>query len=432
MAFEFLKGVFSKGRNHGSDLLLPAEQFKTLILHECARCDRNAHAFSLIHIDLRRNGSERGRDRSQTVRGLARTLVKRMRSTDEVGWLDGHSIGVFLPETDTKGARSLARDVCEELTYQIYTYPWISDLGGDGDDRGSRRRGREEAEPDNSSSGNFHREQQLTLHSEGITWERTGGEGNHQKMPQSARSIEEMILPSRSPFWKRAYDIFGSTVLLIAFSPLMIAVAAFIKIVSPGPVFFRQERIGYLGKPFTMIKFRTMKMSSDNISVHRQYLKDLINSEGKSMKKLDTDADNRLIPLAGILRRSCIDELPQLFNVFKGEMSLVGPRPCLQYEAEEFKLWQQRRFHAIPGMTGLWQVSGKNRLTFQEMMRLDIRYANRKNASMDLMISFKTLPAILGQIKDALAGKVGFRVREGRTHLFRKWSLNHLIRQIFL
>ncbi|MDF1536363.1 MAG: sugar transferase [bacterium] len=245
--------------------------------------------------------------------------------------------------------------------------------------------------------------------------------------------VEDLIHPDGPPLWKRAYDVFGSSVLLLAFSPILALVAVYIKIVSPGPVFFRQERVGYLGRPFTMIKFRTMRTGSDNVSVHQDYLKDIIGSGDKAMTKLDTGKDDRLIPLAGLLRRSCIDELPQLINVFRGEMSLVGPRPCLEYEAEEFAQWQRKRFHTVPGMTGLWQVSGKNRLTFKEMMRLDIRYANRKSAGMDLAISLKTVPAILGQVRDAVKAKrSGMSSAPIVARAARKWSLSDLVRQLFL
>jgi lipopolysaccharide/colanic/teichoic acid biosynthesis glycosyltransferase len=176
-----------------------------------------------------------------------------------------------------------------------------------------------------------------------------------------------------------------------------------------------------------------MRTDSDNVSVHRDYLRDLINSDDKAMVKLDTDKDKRLIPLARILRRTCIDELPQLINVFKGDMSLVGPRPCLDYEVQEFAPWQCRRFHTIPGMTGLWQVSGKNRLTFKEMMRLDVRYAIRKNVAMDLLISIKTVPAIFGQIKDAVHAKNLTKLAQTETGKSgHKWSLDNLIRQLFL
>ncbi len=405
MAFNFLKKIFGHGNGSGDDLLLPADQFRTLVLHECARCDRSAHAFSLIHIDLRSNGSDRDQNLGQAVRRLSRSLVQRMRTTDEFGWLDEHSVGIFLPETGTDGARNLAQDACQGFSYQIYTYPWISGFNTDAGSGESRRedKGQKDQRPgtfDGAGTENQSNHHLEHAYESGST-DRAGIHGAENL----AKSIEELVLPDRASTRKRAYDKFGSAVLLIALSPLFTAVALYIKIVSPGPVFFRQKRIGYRGRPFTMIKFRTMRMGSDNVSVHKDYLKDLINNDSKVMTKLDMDIDDRLIPLAGILRRSCIDELPQLINVLKGDMSLVGPRPCLDYEAREFALWQRRRFHTVPGMTGLWQVSGKNRLSFKEMMRLDIRYANRRNAAMDLMISFRTVPAILGQVKDAVQVK---------------------------
>jgi lipopolysaccharide/colanic/teichoic acid biosynthesis glycosyltransferase len=364
-----------------------------------------------------------------------------MRSTDEVGWLDGHSIGVFLPETERDGAQSLAQDACQGYSYQIYTYPWLNSIWGDNDSSGSRRkdidrkdrRDRKDVEPRSlEDTDNIAQPARYFGHP---NEEGTADPSDIHSGAGTVRGIEELILPARAPVWKRGYDILGSTLLLTVTSPLFAAVALYIKIVSPGPVFFRQERMGYLGKPFTMIKFRTMRAgSTDNVSVHKDYLKELINTGDKVMTKLDNGEDDRLIPLAKILRRSCIDELPQLINVFKGDMSLVGPRPCLDYEAREFALWQRRRFHTVPGMTGLWQVSGKNRLTFQEMMRLDIRYANRKNtAMMDLVISFKTVPAILGQVRDAVQakdsnGSILPAVKSTR----RKLSMHHLLRQLFL
>ena len=116
MAFNFIKRIFGNGNASDGDFILPADQFRTLVLHECARCDRSAHAFSLIHIDLRSNGSDRDQNRGQAVRRLSRSLVQRMRTTDEFGWLDEHSVGIFLPETGTDGARSLAQDACQVLS----------------------------------------------------------------------------------------------------------------------------------------------------------------------------------------------------------------------------------------------------------------------------------------------------------------------------
>jgi lipopolysaccharide/colanic/teichoic acid biosynthesis glycosyltransferase len=183
-----------------------------------------------------------------------------------------------------------------------------------------------------------------------------------------------------------------------------VLVAIFIKIVSPGPIFFKQERIGYEGKPFTFIKFRTMKHNAAT-GKHQQHLKNLILSDCDdndcgAMVKLENDP--QIIPFGKILRKTCIDEIPQLINVLRGEMSLVGPRPSIPYEVEHYLRWHDGRFDAVPGMTGLWQVSGKNRLTFKEMVRLDIRYTRQMSFWMDMKIICKTPFAIAGQVLDGL------------------------------
>jgi lipopolysaccharide/colanic/teichoic acid biosynthesis glycosyltransferase len=134
-------------------------------------------------------------------------------------------------------------------------------------------------------------------------------------------------------------------------------------------------------------------------TLHRDYVQGLINNEN-IMTKLDDGKDRRIIPIGNLLRATGIDELPQLINVFLGDMSLVGPRPCLSYEAQEFSPWQMRRFDAVPGLTGLWQVSGKNRTTFKEMMRLDIGYAKKRAFLLDMIIFVKTIPAIVRQVAD--------------------------------
>ena len=205
------------------------------------------------------------------------------------------------------------------------------------------------------------------------------------------------------PAWKRALDIVGALFGFTLILPLFLLIALFIKIVSPGPVFFKQDRIGYLGKLFTCWKFRTMKLNADT-STHRKYVSKLMGCE-KPMTKLDLDEDTRIIPLGTFLRQLGLDELPQLLNVMRGEMSLIGPRPCMPYEALRYLPWQRKRFDAIPGLTGLWQVSGKNRTTFNEMMRLDIAYANKRSFWLDVKIFLRTLPAISNQVIDYLSDK---------------------------
>ncbi len=205
------------------------------------------------------------------------------------------------------------------------------------------------------------------------------------------------------PPWKRGLDLLCCAIALplLAFCTLIMTVI--IRLTSPGPVFFRQERVGLKGRRFMCYKFRTMKVRADT-TVHQAYLAQLMRS-GQPMTKMDAANDSRLIPGAWILRASGLDELPQLINVLRGEMSLVGPRPCLPYEYEEYLPWQRNRFDAVPGLTGLWQVSGKNRTTFDEMIRYDVRYAREKSLLMDLRIMLMTLPALLIQILDTRRGR---------------------------
>jgi exopolysaccharide production protein ExoY len=175
--------------------------------------------------------------------------------------------------------------------------------------------------------------------------------------------------------------------------PLMGAIAVYIKCVSRGAVFFKQERVGYKGKSFTCYKFRSMRPNAD-VSGHKAHTTELIKGEHIPMIKLDATGDSRLIPLGAVLRASGLDELPQLWNVLRGEMSLVGPRPCVRYEYEQYLPWQKKRFDVAPGLTGLWQVSGKNMTTFNQMINLDIEYGKRRSLWFDLKIIARTIPAL--------------------------------------
>ena len=200
------------------------------------------------------------------------------------------------------------------------------------------------------------------------------------------------------PLWKRTLDL----AIVLLFLPLLLllcaVVAALVKFGSPGPVLFRQRRVGHKGQEFTCYKFRTMQVNADTGS-HRDHTRQLMGAE-VPMTKLDARNDSRLIPLGAALRATGLDELPQLINVVRGEMSIVGPRPCIPYEYELYEPWQRRRFDAVPGLTGLWQVSGKNRTTFTQMIRLDIEYSERLNLWLDLQIILTTLPALWTQCLD--------------------------------
>jgi lipopolysaccharide/colanic/teichoic acid biosynthesis glycosyltransferase len=207
-----------------------------------------------------------------------------------------------------------------------------------------------------------------------------------------------VVTDTRLPLWKRTMDIAVSLFGLMLLVPLFAAVALLIKIVSPGPVFFTQTRVGRFGKTFRFYKLRTMHHNNDD-SIHQSYLKELIKSDDDNEKPmLKIKNDSRIIPFGNFLRKLCIDELPQLFNVLKGDMSLVGPRPCIPYEAKDYLHWHARRFDVIPGMTGLWQVNGKNRTSFKEMIRLDIQYALHVTFLSDLFILLKTPLVILFQL----------------------------------
>lgn len=203
------------------------------------------------------------------------------------------------------------------------------------------------------------------------------------------------------PLWKRTLDVSCIVVSLPILIPLMALVALAIKIRSAGPIFIRQERMGFMGRRFMCWKFRTMSNGTDT-SVHERYARELVRKRNVPMTKKDLTGDPRIIPWGRLLRATGVDELPQLINVFFGEMSLVGPRPCMDYEFEEYEPWQRERCHTLPGLTGLWQVSGKNHTTFSEMMRLDIDYVRNKSLWLDLKILLKTVPTILGQVFELL------------------------------
>jgi lipopolysaccharide/colanic/teichoic acid biosynthesis glycosyltransferase len=205
------------------------------------------------------------------------------------------------------------------------------------------------------------------------------------------------------PAWKRILDL--GIILVMSPGLLLLAAGAALLVIcgSRGPVLYRQRRVGYKGRQFTIYKFRTMQVDADSAS-HVGHTRHLMKNE-VPLTKLDARSDPRLIPLGPVLRATGLDELPQLINVVRGEMSIVGPRPCIPYEYEIYEPWQRRRFDAVPGLTGLWQVSGKNRTTFNEMIRLDIEYSRRSSLWFDLKIILKTLPALWRQCLDIRAAK---------------------------
>ncbi len=366
--------------------LLDLRSFKRALDKSRQRAERCGHPFALVTFELNgQPGGESGAgrdgapdDRSEAVSGnglgkLARQIIDRARLSDEAGWCEGGRLGVILYGTTDSSAHVFAKSVLsngqrDRFRYVVFAYPGRD--GGDPDRTKGHGGGRSDDTPEAESLG--------------------------------TKRIDacQGLFAKPHPFWKRLLDIVGSGVALLAASPFMLLAALWIRIVSPGPVFFRQERIGRGGRPFTMLKFRTMRVDLGE-SRHQDYMTRVITDDNAPMTKLDS-RDPRIIRGGRLLRKLCIDELPQLLNVLRGDMSLVGPRPPIGYEVAEYQRWCRGRLDCTPGMTGLWQVSGKNRLTFKEMARLDIFYANHFSLWFDLKIILRTPLAIVRQLLDGL------------------------------
>jgi lipopolysaccharide/colanic/teichoic acid biosynthesis glycosyltransferase len=201
---------------------------------------------------------------------------------------------------------------------------------------------------------------------------------------------------------KRIMDIFGSTLVLVVCGPLFLITALAIKASSEGPVLFRQQRVGQYGRCFTFLKFRSMRADNDP-RVHQEYVLKLINGNadheslsGENQNIYKIKNDRRVTPVGRLLRRTSLDELPQLFNVLKGEMSLVGPRPAIPYEVAAYQTWHRRRLLEVkPGITGSWQVNGRSRVKFDDMVRLDLQYAKSWSPWRDISILLRTPGAVL-------------------------------------
>jgi lipopolysaccharide/colanic/teichoic acid biosynthesis glycosyltransferase len=202
---------------------------------------------------------------------------------------------------------------------------------------------------------------------------------------------------ARSAAGKRAFDFIIAVTCLLVLLPLLVLAGLAVRLTTPGPMLFRQRRLGLHGRPFTLYKFRTMYHGCTD-EPHRRYVRDLLTADTvkagtNGLYKLD--ADSRVTKVGGLLRRTSIDELPQLLNVIRGDMSLVGPRPALPWEAEMFSGGHRERFLVPPGITGLWQVSGRNRLTMKQALDLDVEYVRRHSFALDLAILLKTVPTVL-------------------------------------
>lgn len=222
-----------------------------------------------------------------------------------------------------------------------------------------------------------------------------------QSKPTASQPAEKEL--ATTPLWKRVLDL---TLIILSspiWLPVMLVLMLAVRLSSPGPIFYRQERVGHHRRRFMIYKFRSMKVDAET-HVHEVHFERLMR-ESVPMVKLDGKGDPRILPWGRLMRATGLDELPQIFNVIRGEMSLVGPRPCTVHEFARYAPWQQERVNAVPGLTGYWQVNGKNRTTFNEMIDMDIFYSKHLSLVLDLTILLQTVPALLEQTFESFASR---------------------------
>jgi lipopolysaccharide/colanic/teichoic acid biosynthesis glycosyltransferase len=295
---------------------------------------------------------------------LLQLLHAMKRETDTLGHLDDSMIAVLCPDTDEQGAKSFIQKVAakaSELSFTGIASTYPDDL------------------VENLARGVST---QPVFHPFLVSDETK--QGNH-------------------PYGlKRWLDVIAALFAICLFAPLMLGVAAAIAATSRGSIIFKQTRLGKGGVPFTFYKFRSMATDGDD-GIHREFVANLINGDeaqtaapGGTTAPYKLQADPRVTPVGRFIRKTSLDELPQLFNVLLGDMSLVGPRPPIPYEAAQYKSWHLRRIVSIkPGITGLWQVDGRSKVTFNDMVRMDLRYIRYCSLRMDLQILLKTLLVVV-------------------------------------
>lgn len=354
--------------------LLPESVFWLLLQRERFLADRGGRNFALVIFHLDPDQHEQF-----PFNQLVDAVIERLRCSDAAGWIDKNRIGALLAQSTPSDAYRVVEEIRGQLEpdyplprYEVYAYP-------------ADRVGKAIAEPAPFTS--------LSCAASALSHE------SSLPVIADAAHVYPLFTPDY-PRWKRTVDIAGALTLLVAAAPVMLLTAVYIKLVSRGPALFRQPRMGRACNTFLCYKFRTMRVDADT-GVHARHVKDLM-SQDRPLTKLDQRSDKRLIPLGRYVRAAGLDELPQLFNVLRGDMSLIGPRPCLDYEYRAFNEWQLRRFDTRPGLTGLWQVSGKNHTTFLQMMRFDARYASCPSPWHDLRILLRTVPMVAGQLADAI------------------------------
>jgi len=353
--------------------LLSESMFLQALCLERKRTERSRKPFVLILLDTGRSDQN---DIGDSVRGrMVSAIFAAVRETDIVGWhTEPSALGVICSEFGkgdkdsilgvlrTRVAAALqSRLQTGELNRIDISFHWFPEEGAE---RAAGLRAQAKLYPD-------------------------------LVQRDSATRVSRII--------KRSIDVLGSSLALLILSPIFLAIAAAIKLSSPGPVLFRQKRIGQHLIPFTFLKFRSMYCGNDS-QIHEEYVRRFIAGNDANSARADGDRkvvykitqDSRVTCVGRFLRKTSADELPQLLNVLKGEMSLVGPRPPIPYEVEAYDIWHRRRLLEVkPGLTGLWQVKGRSRLGFDEMVRLDLKYAATWSLWLDLKILLQTPRAVL-------------------------------------
>jgi lipopolysaccharide/colanic/teichoic acid biosynthesis glycosyltransferase len=345
-----------------------AGEFRLLLERERLRSDRTGAVFSLAAFTIPPPGG------ASAELALAKILVQRLRAIDDAGYLSDGRIAALLPETAPAGAWTLANDIARKMEAagsrvecRVFAYP-----------RGGIVRRCDPPHGDRLD--------------EGPQQERNGGTGNgaaHDSRDAGEVDSVEVLLAQGLPVWKRALDLCGAALLILVTAPLMLAAALAVKLTSRGPVLFAQRRDGLGGQPFTMYKFRTMTVDAED---RKADLRRFSEQDGPAFKMAH---DPRVTRVGRLLRASSIDELPQLWNVLRGEMSLVGPRPLPCDESSACERWQRRRLDVTPGLTCIWQVAGRSLVSFAEWVRMDLQYVDRRTLRHDLKLLALTLPALL-------------------------------------
>jgi lipopolysaccharide/colanic/teichoic acid biosynthesis glycosyltransferase len=339
---------------------------------ERKRAERSQNSFLLVLLDLGRLQGDN--TAGAVVEKILSSLSASVRETDVKGWHSGENVlGIMFTEIPTDGRTSLMGVMLSRLSGVLY------------------------------NTLTFDQYNQISISHYVFPEDWDCGIPQRPSHPKLYPDLEKRDDGSKVYLaTKRAVDVVAGALGLAMCAPLFLVIALAIKLTSKGPVFFRQRRIGQFGTPFVFLKFRSMFLNNDP-KIHREYVQQLISGKaapqpttvnGGGAYKLTKDP--RVTRVGAFLRRTSLDELPQLYNVLRGEMSLVGPRPAIPYEVEAYRPWHRRRvLHAKPGITGLWQVSGRSRVGFDEMVRLDVRYAMTRSFLLDLKILLMTPKAVL-------------------------------------